>query len=110
MTSSEDYVAYVIDQARGPWALRHRKMFGDYMVYVNDKAILLLCDDQTFVKIVPELDELMKDAERAVPYPGAKEHYILDIDNSDLVRQVLSVLEAITPLPKPKKRRTSSGK
>jgi TfoX/Sxy family transcriptional regulator of competence genes len=110
MTSSEDYVAYVMDQARGPWTLRQRKMFGDYMVYVNDKPILLLCDDQTFIKIVPELDELMKDAEQAAPYPGAKDHYILDIDDRTLTDQVLAILEPITPVPKTKKRKSRQGK
>ncbi|WP_416174373.1 MAG: hypothetical protein ACFWT0_07080 [Bifidobacterium crudilactis] len=106
MTSSEDYVTYVMDQARGPWALRQRKMFGDFMVYVNDKPILLLCDDQTFVKIVPQLDGLMKDAACAAPYAGAKKHYILDVDDAEHVRRVLSVLEPITRLPKARKRRT----
>ena len=51
-----------------------------------------------------ELAALMADAERGLPYEGAKEHYILDIDDTDLARQVVAVLEAVTPLPKPKKK------
>ena len=51
---------------------------------------------------VPELAALMAGAERGLPYEGAKEHYILDIDDTDLARQVVAVLETVTPLPKPK--------
>ena len=54
---------------------------------------------------VPELAALMADAERGLPYEGAKEHYILDIDDTDLARQVVAVLETVTPLPKPKKKK-----
>lgn len=42
----------------------------------------------------------MKDAPDGVPYEGAKVHYILDIENRELVRSVIAVLEPITPLPK----------
>ena len=35
-----------------------------------------------------------------VPYEGAKVHYILDIENRPLVRDVIAILEPITPLPK----------
>ena len=73
--------------------------------YVNDKPVLLVCDNTVFVKIVPELAALMADAERGLPYEGAKEHYILDIDDTDLARQVVAVLETVTPLPKPKKKK-----
>ena len=105
MATSEAYIQYVCDQAAGAGALRYRKMFGEYMVYVNDKPVLLVCDNTVFVKIVPELAVLMADAERGLPYEGAKEHYILDIDDTDLARQVVAVLETVTPLPKPKKKK-----
>ena len=76
-----------------------------YMVYVNDKPILLVCDNSVYVKILPCLDRLMNDAERGFPYDGAKEHYILDIDNTELSRSVVIALEAVTPIPKPRKKK-----
>ena len=51
------------------------------------------------------LAELMKDAPIAIPYPGAKERYILDIENHQLTKEIISILEPITPLPKPKKKK-----
>lgn len=67
MATTPDYIEYVLDQVRGPWVLRHRKMFGEYMVYVNDKPILLVCDSTVYVKILPEIEDLMEDATRATP-------------------------------------------
>ena len=99
------YIAHVEAQVADAGAVRSRRMFGEYMVYVNDKPLLLVCDNTVFVKIVPELAALMAGAERGLPYEGAKEHYILDIDDTDLARQVVAVLETVTPLPKPKKKK-----
>ena len=95
MATTKDYIEYVCERLHGAGGLRYRKMFGEYMVYVNDKPVLL----------VPELAALMADAERGLPYEGAKEHYILDIDDTDLARPVVAVLETVTPLPKPKKKK-----
>jgi TfoX/Sxy family transcriptional regulator of competence genes len=103
MATTTDFIEYVLDQARGPWELRYRKMFGEYMVYVNEKPILLVCDNTVFVKMLPELKPLMEDAETGFPYEGAKEHWVLNIDNSRFTAEAIAVLEPLTPLPKPKK-------
>ena len=59
------------------------------MVYLNDKPILTVCDNTVFVKKLPQLAELMKDSDCGFPYDGAKECYILDIDNDSLVEEVI---------------------
>ena len=105
MATTKDYIEYVCERLHGAGGLRYRKMFGEYMVYVNDKPVLLVCDNTVFVKIVPELAALMADAERGLPYEGAKEHYVLDLENTVLLERVLPVLEAATPLPKPRKKK-----
>ena len=105
MSTSVSYIQFVCDQLQDFLAVRWRKMFGEYMAYVNDKPVLLVCDDTVFVKILPELEPLMQRAERGLPYPGAKEHYILDIENRELTRAVVEVLERVTPPPKPRRKK-----
>jgi TfoX/Sxy family transcriptional regulator of competence genes len=105
MATTIDYIEFVCDQICGVGAVRYRKMFGEYMVYVNEKPILLVCDNTVFVKIVPELAAVMADAERGFPYEGGREHYILDIENSETTRAVIDILEPITPLPKPRRKK-----
>jgi TfoX/Sxy family transcriptional regulator of competence genes len=105
MATTVDYIEYVYEQVRGTGAVRYKKMFGEYMVYVNDKPILLVCDDTVFVKMLPALDALMADAERGTPYDGAKEHYVLDIDNAELAQEVVAALLPVKAIPKPRKKR-----
>jgi len=108
MATSPDYIEYVVEQVADCGVVRYRKMFGEYMVYINDKPILLVCDNSAFVKILPCLDELMTKADRGFPYKGAKEHYILDIDDVDLTRAVILTLEPITLIPKPRKKKSDA--
>ena len=103
MGSTVDFIEFVVEQIAGTGNIRYRKMFGEYAVYVNDKPVLLVCDDTVFVKMLDEVAEEMKEAGTGYPYEGAKEHYILDIDDQDLSRKVVSILEPITPIPKPRK-------
>ena len=105
MATTVDFIEYVCGQVEGTGSIRHKKMFGEYMVYIDDKPILLVCDNMVFVKILPCLDGLMADAEKGHPYDGAKEHYILDIDNTELTCEAIAALLPVIPLPKPKKKK-----
>ncbi len=105
MATSVDYIEFVCEQIHGTGFVRYKKMFGEYMVYVNDKPVLLVCDNTVYVKIKGETTALMEDAERGVPYNGAKEHYILDIENRELAHDAVIALEKITPIPKPRKKK-----
>ena len=104
MATTLDFIEHVCGQIEGAGIVRHKKMFGEYMVYVNDKPILLVCDSTVYVKILPCLDELCADCEKGVPYNGAKEHYILDMESAEFAKQVVAALEPVTPLPKSKRR------
>ena len=107
MATTLDFAEYVAAQVADCGLIRYKKMFGEYMIYVNEKPVLLVCDNTVFVKTLPCLDALMAGADRDFPYDGAKEHYILDIDNAELAREVVTVLESVTPLPKPRKKKAS---
>ena len=102
MASTLDFVEYVCEQIASVGKIRHKKMFGEYMVYVNDKPILLVCDNTVFVKRLDCLVPYMENAQTGIPYPSAKEHYILDIDDAEFSRKIAGILEPVTPLPKPK--------
>ena len=100
MATSKEYIEFVCEQLDGIENVTYRKMFGEYMVYVNAKPLLIVCDNTVMVKKTPELAFLMEGEPDGVPYEGARVHYILDIENRELVRDVIAVLEPITPLPK----------
>jgi TfoX/Sxy family transcriptional regulator of competence genes len=105
MASDLSFVQYVCEQIHQAGTLTCKKMFGEYLIYSNGKPAVLICDNTAFVKILPCVEPYLKNAEKGFPYQGAKEHYIVDIDNSELLSAVVRELEKVTPLPKPQKRR-----
>ena len=90
MATSPEFMEYVVEQIAGCGEIRYRKMFGEYLVYV---------------KMLDTIREEMAEAESAAPYEGAPEYYILDIDNGDFSRRIVSLLEPVTPYPKKKRRK-----
>lgn len=105
MATSVDYIEFACEQMVGTGAVRYRKMFGEYMIYVNDKPLFLVCDNTVFVKKIPELEEVMKDAECGIPYEGCKEQYVLDIEDRELCKTVVSIVEPLKKVPKPRTKR-----
>lgn len=108
MATTTDFIEYICEQIKDCGSIRYRKMFGEYMVYVNDKPILLVCDNTVYVKNLDCIREKMNEAsaELAVPYEGTKEHFILDIDNTVFCSKIIDILEKVTPVPVPKKKKS----
>lgn len=104
MATSRDYADYVCEQIAGVGEIRSRKMFGEYMVYVDDRPVLLVCDNTVYVKNLDEAARLMPDAELRPPYDGAKPHLVLDIDSRDLSCAVVRALLPVTPVPAPRRK------
>ena len=100
MASSPEFVNYICEQLDGLGAVRSRKMFGDYMVYLNDKPVLIICDGRAMVKPRPCLSGLLAGRPTQPPYEGAKDHYLLDPDDRDTLREAARLAEEVTPLPK----------
>lgn len=98
MATSKEYIEYVCDQMKS-WNPKYKKMFGEYMVYIDDKPLFTVCDDTVFVKEADCIKEMMKDAETGFPYDGAKECYIVDIDNKELLDKIIPVIEKVIPVP-----------
>ena len=104
MPTSEEYIEFVCEQILDVGIIRYKKMFGEYMIYVNDKPVLLVCDSTVYVKKLDCIDELMREADRGFPYKGAKEHYVLDVEDTDFCKEIVEILEKVTAIPKPKKK------
>lgn len=104
MATTPDFIENLLEQLSDVGELRSRKAFGEYLVYVNDKFILTVCDNIVYVKKLDCLANLMQNAETGSPYAGAKEHYILDLDDLDFAKRIVRLATDATPLPKPKKK------
>lgn len=103
MASKERFVKFVCEQIDTIYSVRYKKMFGEYLIYVNDKPGLLICDDIVYVKILKDLSELLSTSQKGFPYSGAKEHYILDVDNTELINDVIKIVNESNLISKKKK-------
>lgn len=100
MASNPEFISYLCEQLEGLGAVRSRKMFGEFMIYLNDKPVLIVCDDRPMVKTLPCLEQLLKGRPVQPPYQGAKGHYVLDPDDRETLREAARLAEEATPLPK----------
>jgi TfoX/Sxy family transcriptional regulator of competence genes len=108
MASDIDFVNYVVDQIKDFSAVTYRKMFGEYLVYVNQKPAILICDNTAFIKMLDGVKPYFENGETGFPYKGAKRHYILDIDNKETLPEIIKkVLEETKP---PKKKSAAKTK
>lgn len=103
MATSKDYLAFVLDQLSGLQEISHRAMMGEYVLYYRGKVIGGIYDDRLLLKPTKAAEAIMPDAERDIPYDGAKEMLLVDVDDREALTQLI---EAMYPeLPEPKKRR-----
>lgn len=105
MACTTDFIDFVCSQLEGVGVVRARKMFGDWMVYVDEKPVILACDNICYVKMLPVICDMMQDAQTGYPYSGAKEHYILDVDHRNEAVAIVQALLPLTPFPKKKTKK-----
>ena len=104
MACTPEFVDFVAAQLADAGAVRVRKMFGDHLLYVDEKPAVLLCDNVAYVKMHPALEAWMADAETGHPYPGAKLHYILDVEHRAEALRVVKILAEVLPLAAAEKK------
>lgn len=96
MATSKEYITYLVSKLENLGFIRARKMFGEYLVYINDKAIFLVCDNQVFVKINENSKLIFADkASQDYPYPQAKLHYLVDPEDDDFINDITKLLEQL---------------
>ena len=106
MSCSLDFIEFVCQQIEAVGAIRYRKMFGEYMIYANEKPVIIVCDNIAFVKQHKAIETLMAEAEKGYPYEGAKEMILVeDLDNKVFLEDLILAMYDQLPLPKPKKKK-----
>ena len=104
MATSKEYLAFILDQLSSVSGITHRMMMGEFMLYHHGKLAAYLCDDRLLVKILPSTKQLLPDAPKEPPYPGAKD--MLLVENVDDQVFLKALFEAVYPeLPEPKKKK-----
>ena len=104
MPSTKEYLDYVMEQLSDLEHISHRAMMGEYIIYYRDKVIGGVYDNRFLLKPTKSAIAMMPDAKREIPYPGAKEMILADIDDRSLITAVFKAM--YEELPAAKKRKS----
>lgn len=104
MACTTEYIEFVCSQLAGTGHVRPKKMFGDWLIYVDEKPAVLACDNICYVRMLPAIDGMMTDAQIATPYQGAKPHYVLDIEHRDTAAAIVKAILPAIQYPKKRKK------
>ena len=93
MATSKEYMDYILDQLSGVEGITHRKMMGEYILYIHGRIAAYVCDDRLLVKPVAAAKRLLPDAPMEAPYPGGKEMLLVeDTDDRVLMERLLQII------------------
>ncbi|MBO4835765.1 MAG: TfoX/Sxy family protein [Lachnospiraceae bacterium] len=104
MASSKEYLEFVLEQLSELDEITYKTMMGEYMIYYRGKLVGGIYDDRFLVKPVKSAVAMMPEADKELPYEGAKEMLLVDeIDNREFLRELLEAMYEELPAPKKKK-------
>ena len=105
MTSSKDYLEYVLEQLSHLDDISHRAMMGEYIIYYRGKIIGGIYDDRFLIKPVKSAMEMMPDAEMELPYDGAKEMLLVDdVENREFLKELIEAMYDELPAARKRKK------
>ena len=105
MASNKEYLNFILEQLSELEGITFRPMMGEYILYMHGKIIGGIYDDRFLVKPTKSAMAMMPDAERELPYEGAKEMLLVDnVDNRGFLKELLTVIFDELPAPKQKRK------
>ena len=103
VASSKEYLDFILEQLTGLNGITFKQMMGEYILYINGRIFGGIYDDRFLVKPTKSAMALMPDADRELPYEGAKEMLLVDnVDNRDFLAELVTAMYDELPVPKQK--------
>ena len=101
MASSKEYLDFIMDQLSDLEEVKVRAMMGEYIIYYRGKIVGGIYDDRFLVKPVSAAVALMPEAQKEMPYEGAKEMLLVDnVDNREFMCNLLRAMYDELPAAK----------
>lgn len=105
MTSSKEYLEYILEQLSDLDDISYRAMMGEYIIYYREKIVGGIYDDRFLVKPVNSAMTMMPDGDMEFPYDGAKEMLLVsDVENKAFLAELLESMYGELPAPKKKRK------
>ena len=105
MSSSKEYLDYILEQLSEADEISHRAMMGEYILYCRGKVIGGIYDDRFLIKPTEHAKKMMPKAAYELPYEGAKEMLLVDnVEDKAFLAQLVNGVADELPAPKKKKK------
>ena len=105
MSSSREYLHFILEQLSDLEAVSYRSMMGEFILYYRGKIVGGIYDDRLIVKKTSSALELMPAAICDLPYEGAKEMLLVDeVDSKAFLTKLFEAMYDELPLPKQKRK------
>ena len=104
MGSSKEYLSFILEQLFQLNGVAYRAMMGEYIIYYQGKVIGGIYDNRFLVKATKSSAEMLPDADKELPYQGAKMMLLVDnVEDKKFLRQLFESMYAELPAVKKKK-------
>lgn len=105
MATDTGFLDYVAEQLDLGSRLGHKRLFGEYALYLDGKVVAFACDNSLYLKPTSAAAQLAPGLPQKPPYSGAKDYPVADelLDDSERLRALLLATAACLPAPKPQK-------
>ena len=98
MSSSKDFLDFVLDQLSVLPDIKYRAMMGEFIIYYRGKIVGGIYDNRLLVKSTKSLSKIIPNAPMEIPYPNGRPMVMItDIENQDLLKKVFNALYADLP-------------
>ncbi|WP_419171769.1 TfoX/Sxy family protein [Negativibacillus massiliensis] len=106
MSSSPQYLQFVLEQLSDLPSISCRPMMGEYILYYQDKIIGGIYDNRLLIKPVKSALSLLKDPVYETPYLGAKQMLLIQqVEDKGFLTSLIKTIYDDLPTPKPKKKK-----
>lgn len=104
MASSKEYLEYALEQLAPLEDISYRSMMGEYVLYYQGKVFGGIYDDRLLIKPTKSAVMMTKEPRYELPYEGAKEMLLPDVDDRELLCEIVEVMVDELPAQKKKKK------
>lgn len=87
MATTKDYKEYVLEQLSVLEGITCKPMMGEYLLYYNNVLFGGIYDDRLLVKKTSNNKKYK--LEESIPYTNAKPMYLIDSDDTDLIKDII---------------------
>ena len=104
MASTKGYLEFVLDLLSEMGGISYRPMMGEFIIYCQGKVIGGVYDDRFLLKKTDAAVRMLTGEGREVltdiPYEGAKEMLVADVDDRELTCRLVRTVAASLPQSK----------